>query len=212
MKLKYFIFVTFLFCSCSQEDASPLLSSIEITGRNEEFFDAKPLIYRIKVPNHWLPQFPASKDAISDTTKALVEFFIIEGDEKIRIAIHNFPSNTMEERIPPIAQINRWKKQFQFLDSSSVSIIPQAFGGYYGYLLEATGQMHDNKTSILGWALQIAPEHYRALSHPVKQSALHKQMRSDITIKAMGPEALIKKYREEMISSARSFQLIEDIP
>lgn len=218
MKLQscFIAFIIFGLCSCSQQDsASQHLNVVEIAARDEGMPDTKgPIVYRLKVPKNWIQQHPHPHESIVDTTKAIAEFFITDGNEKIRIAIHNFPSNSMDERVAPMAQISRWKKQFQSLQQASVSIIPQAFGGYSGFLLEATGQMHGVTTSILGWALQLAPEHYRALSQlvPPTIAQRHRQMRGDVTIKTVGPAQLMDKYREEIISFARSFQLIDDIP
>lgn len=217
MKLEYWL-LTFLILglcsSCSQEDSSfSQWNILDIVARDEGDPKQRPVVYRIKVPQEWIEQNPLIDESIMDTTKAIMEFFIYGDEAKVRIAIHNFPSNTMDQRILPMAQINRWKKQFQSLDETSVSIIPQAFGGYYGFLLEATGQMDEVKTSILAWSLQLAMEHYQALSLPVPPTLTkrHRQMRGDVTIKAVGPQHLIAKHRERIISSARSFQLIDDI-
>lgn len=210
----FFLFILVSFCGCSSQDSSSQLNNVAIAARDEGIPDIKPIVYRIKVPKIWIQQNPSSNESIADTTKAITEFFIHEGPAKIRIAIHNFPSNKLEQRIPPIAQISRWKKQFQSLNEASISIKPQAFGGYSGLLFEATGQMQGAQTSILGWVLQLTPEHYRNLSLPVHQSIAqrHRQMRGDVTIKAVGPADLMAKYRENIMAFARSFQLIDDMP
>lgn len=219
MKLpRYFItFIIFSFCSCSQQDSSSFhLNVVEIAARDEGSPQTKdhPIIYRVKVPRAWSQQNPPLDESLVDTTKAIAEFYIIDGHEKIRIAIHNFPSNSMGQRIPPMAQVSRWKKQFQSINQASLSIQPQAFGGYSGFLIEATGEMHGVATTMLGWALQLASEHFRALSRPVPQilTQRYRQMRGDVTIKAVGPQQLMDKYREDIIAFARSFQLIDDIP
>ena len=218
MKMNFWIFAIIIFalCSCSNPDGlDSRLKVIEVTGRNES--DAslfRPIIYRMKIPKNWEQLNPPLDISIADTTKAIVEFVITDSDEKIRITIHNFPSTSLEQRIPPMAQLNRWKKQFQSLDQTSLVLKPQAFGGYSGFVLDAKGILHNAQTSILGWILQLAPEHYRALSHVNSQSisSRHKQMQSDITIKAVGPTKIMDKHHEDIFAFARSFQLIDDIP
>lgn len=217
MKLKYWHFALIIFgcCSCSQQEPpASNFNVVEIAARDDKSPQTKPIIYRVKVPKNWTQQNPSADVSIVDTTKSITEFYITEEKEKIRIAIHNFPSDSMDQRIPPQAQLSRWKKQFQSLDHTSVSVKPQAFGGYSGLLLEATGHLQGIKTSILGWSLQLAPEHYRALSYAIPPTLIdrYRQMRGDVTIKAVGPQQLMAKYRDEIISFARSFQLIDDIP
>lgn len=210
MKLIFF-FITVVLLSCSQQDShNTMLKVVEVAGRNEE----RPIIYRVKIPSSWQQQNLPYHESLTDTTKAIAEFFIIDDGEKIRITIHNFPSDSMEQRIPPMSQISRWKKQFQSLDPSTVAIEPQAFGGYYGFLLEATGLMQGVRTSILGWSLQLAPEHYQNLIYADTKTLgiRYREMRGDVTIKIIGPENLMNKHRDDIISFAHSFQLIDDIP
>ena len=137
-----------------------------------------------------------------------------QGPDKIRITVHNFPADSLEKRIPPLAQVTRWKRQLGVIDSKSESTKPQSFAGYYGLLLEATGLIDKERVTMMGWALQLAPEHFRALQ---KATSLgieqrHRQMRGDITIKAVGPEDFMKKNRQDIFNFAHSFQLIDDIP
>lgn len=67
---------------------------------------------------------------------------------------------------------------------------------------------------VLGWSLQLSPEHYRMLSHPssAENEDKYQQMRADVTIKAVGPKALTEKHRTKIMAFARSFELIEEIP
>ena len=216
MKYLSLLFIILIFCGCSSQDTSHQepRKVVEIAGRDDGSSLIRPRIYRMKVPSSWIQQNPFHQTSLVDTTKAIVEFFINDTNEQIRISIHNFPSDTMRQRIAPIAQVNRWQRQFQTLEAASVFIKPQAFGGYYGFRLEATGMMKDVKISILGWTLQLATEHYQALSRPVSPTVAQKyrQMRSDVTIKVLGPASLMLKHQEDIISSARSFQLIDEIP
>lgn len=214
--MKYWLFFLIFIglCSCSEQDSTvSSFNRIEIQGRDNGNLK-RSFIYRAKVPKDWIVKLPVPEDSIADTTKAIADFFIVQEDQKIRIAVHNFPTQSMEERVPPVAQISRWKRQFQELDPTSIFMIPQAFGGFHGLLFEGTGDMKGERVSILGWSLQIASQHYQALSRSSDQNlaAKFRQMRADVTIKAVGPENLMQKKRDEIVTFARSFQLIDDIP
>jgi hypothetical protein len=183
-----------------------------IAGRDEG--KGRESVYRMKVPVNWIRHDPLPTDDLIDTTKALCEFIIMENSEKIRIAIHNFPSMQITDRIPPEAQIARWQRQFDVLDKMQSSTIPQSFSGFSGLLFFGEGIMQGKEVAMLGWSLQLAPEHYRNLqqaSSP-KISTLYTQMRSDITIKAVGPKMLMHKHKQDITESARSFELIREIP
>ena len=100
------------------------------------------------------------------------------------------------------------------MNESTVVLKNQSFGGYSGLYFEATGLIQDKPTKVLGWSIQLAPEHFRALSYVPHKSLEHRfrQMRGDVTIKAVGLPHLLQKNRDEIINFARSFQLIDDIP
>ena len=176
-------------CGCSQQPpTSHPLKMQQISGRGSN----RPFLYRIKVPETWIRKDPPQDQSLIDTTKSIVEFLIQENDtSSIRIAIHNFPAETIESRIPPEAQIARWKRQFAWLDQTRVSVIPQSFSGYVGLLFEGSGTINGELTTMLGWCMQIAPEHFRTLSHPL----FSPEMRADITIKATGPKDLMERHR-----------------
>ena len=179
-----------------------------IRGREGGETNSRVPLYHVRVPLNWVRVEPETHESLLDTTKSICEFYVEEGAQRIRIAIHNFPSQTAEERIPPMAQIARWKRQFETLDLTIQSIVPQSFSGYAGYLYEGKGTVRGQDTTMLGWVLQIGAEHYRMLSRP----KFPMEMRSDITIKALGPSTLMVKYRKKIIAFARSFELIEEIP
>lgn len=171
------------------------------------------LLYRVRIEPTWICRDPLPTEDLSDTTKSICEFIILDDNGNVRMTIHNFPSDNMEERIPPIAQITRWQRQFDTLSHTDSYTIPQAFSGYCGLMFYGSGLQKEKEISILGWAMQLGAEHYRSLSHPnADEESTYKQMRSDITIKAVGPSAVIDKYKEAIISFARSFELIEEIP
>ncbi len=204
-----FLLVVLAIAGRNYQDTDPSVSTsvYEINGRNRE------PIYRIRVPNEWIWKTPLPKDSLADTTKALFEVIINDTEGIIRITIHNFPSESLEDRISPLSQVARWEHQFDSLEPNNSYTIPQAFSGYTGLLFHGTGILHEKRSVVLGWALQIAPEHYRTLLRMNEGNALtYKQMRGDVTIKAVGPYSLIEKYETAIIAMARSFELIEEIP
>lgn len=191
--------------SCSKEDFQPnSLTSIEFAGRHLRQLP----IYRVKVPKTWQCRLPSPDESIADTTKPLCEFFIREGEQQeIRITIHQFPTEKIDDRTPPQAQISRWKQQFDQLDQNALFIIPQSFSGFVGLLFEASGIMKGKETTVMGWSMQIAGEHYHRMSDHVL-----KEMRADVTIKVVGPKTLVSKYRPQLVAFGRSFELIQEIP
>ena len=204
------LFILMTFFGCTSETPSTSFRWQSIHGRNAD----KEFVYRVKTPFEWTRRDPLPTESLADTTKPLCEFFICEGLHKIRITIHNFPSNHLKERIPPSAQIARWQHQFQTLNPEECSVIPQAFSGFSGLLFQGTGMMNGALTTVLGWSMQLAPEHYQTLYYPETsdEKKRYEQMRADFTIKVVGPEELMKKHSRTLMAFARSFELIEDIP
>lgn len=200
MRYLFLLLITLVSCSTSPKEDIVLHS---ICGRDA----AHTLIYRIKAPAAWEHHPPSSDESLTDTTKALCEFMI---DKQIRITIHNFPSESLEKRIPPEAQISRWRRQFSFLDPNATVISLQAYSGFKGLLFEGSGMLNGSKQTMMGWSMQLAPVHYRALTHLNLLNL--DQLRSDITIKAVGPSEIMEQYRDQIIRFARSFELIEAIP
>lgn len=215
----YFAFMIMLFaagCSNSNSIDSTIPSTMfDIHDRDHRF------LYRARMPESWISRDPLHDETLTDTTKAICEFIIRDDNDHngngrnnlIRISIHNFPSDTMEDRIPPAAQVSRWQRQFDTLPNTS-TITPQAFSGYSGLLFSGKGILQGKETMMLAWSLQLAPEHYRALAHPStpEETAIFRQMRADITIKAVGPQPLMEKHQASIAAFARSFELIEEVP
>jgi hypothetical protein len=205
--------------SCSTEETSSTHSKTfqtkveEICCRDGGGFARCPT-YRVRVPRHWVRHDPAPDESIADTRKNLCSFTIEDVDGSIQITIHNFPSESLDARIPPVAQLTRWQRQFSRPQSHQVT--PQAFGGFAGLRLEMTGYM-DNQPSevmMLAWAMQMAHEHYNQLMWGKDQQDEHRlsQMRADYTIKAVGPIALMQRHKKALVRMARRFELIEEIP
>lgn len=91
--------VALLFLGCSQQSdqaASGMMQ--EIKGRDNS--GARFAVYRVRIPEEWLRRDPLPDESIIDSTKALCEFLIRDEGKTIRIAIHNFPTADIEERIP----------------------------------------------------------------------------------------------------------------
>lgn len=160
----------------------------------------RPLIYRALAPQNWIRLELDPASSIADSTKANCEFQIEEGEEKIRITCHTFP--ILEgKRIPPQAQIARWKRQLENLDQLSVHVTPNSHGGFSGLFFEGEG----NQVKVLGWSMQLGEVYLRQLG-------LEKEKRADYTIKAVGPPSMIEKHRHEIIQFANSFELIDELP
>lgn len=164
-------------------------------------------LYRVKTPeictavqNNDLP--------LQDTRTPIKEFLIKDARGDIKITIHNFPSEKLEDRIPPIAQVKRWEKQFDTIDPRYQRITPQSFSGFTGLLYEGKGSIKGEEKALMAWAMQLGSEHYRTLS----RNPFSIQKRSDFTIKAIGPSAAIDAHREQIFLFARSFELLDEIP
>lgn len=160
-------------------------------------------IYRARIPAHWQRVDPLPDESLADTTKPLCRLLILASEGQIDITIHNFPTDTIDQRIPPQSQVARWQRQLGDRASNTDSIRPFAHGGFVGLFFEADG--------LLAWSLQLAPSHYRTLSLP-PASHLNRQLRADYTIKATGPESALAHHRSDILAFARSFELIAEIP
>ncbi|WP_068466537.1 hypothetical protein [Candidatus Protochlamydia phocaeensis] len=180
-----------------------------LNGREEKPGDPRPSLYRAKVPLAWIRKDPAPTDSIIDTTKPICEFYIPTEKEPLRLTIHTFPVISAESRIPPSAQVARWKNQFDALDPLHVYVKSLSQGGFIGLLLEAHGIYQGQKQVMLGWSVQLAPEYDRMLAI---SSSFDKQRRADYTIKIVGAPELIDKHRHALFLFANSFELIEELP
>jgi len=206
---KWILAIFLLLASCDQH-LPDRDNYLEFAGREARGIP----IYRLKKPDGWTAIVPIDRE-INDTTKPICELLMIDVAGQIRITIHNFPAENQEERIPPQSQLGRWKKQFKEIDHLSEKSAPQSFSGYYGVIFEASGMMKGKEMFMMAWALQMANEHFLAIStlmnaEPENNSL--RQLRSDITIKAVGPKNLLEKYRDEIMQIARSFEMIQAIP
>lgn len=204
----------FTACDSPGEEESDAneIQHILILGRNGKNTLQRPAIYHASIPHNWLHHAPPIQQSLTDTMKPIYEMAIHAGDQKIAITLHNFPCDTIETRIPPEAQAARWKRQL--VNAEDITITPQAFGGFCGLRFEAEGVIDGQKKMIIGWSMQLSPEHFYALNqeHEGLSDEEREQMRADYTIKAVGPLDLVKKYRATIHRFARSFRLIQPIP
>lgn len=174
----------------------------EFTGREERAENqnwVRRSVYRAKVPDGWVRIDPHGP--LSDTTKANVTFMI---ENQVKVAIHSFPTERLEQRIPPEAQVERWKSQCKGVETK-ISRVTR--GGFDGLLFQAQG--------VIAWSLQLDMGHYQTLAFLAttpREEEHFKQMRADYTIKATGPQELIDKHREALFLFANSFELIQEIP
>jgi hypothetical protein len=211
-KTTLLLLTALLLFSCSENSSnSPHHPMQEIKGR--DYSGKRFDVYRARVPQNWIRKDPLPDESIVNSKKSLCEFIITDNENTLRISIHNFPSNSLEERIPPSAQIGRWQRQFEMLAPEETTINSQAFNGYVGLKLRGIGKLDDHDTMILSWSLQIGNEHYRHLSHyNPSNEYLFREMRADVTIKAIGPANFMQRHEEEINQFVRSFELIEEIP
>lgn len=211
MRILGFLFQIAVFLtlfSCEKQDSSKAdFSEHFIHSRDDGISLQRFPLYSVKVPSYWITNDSSPSISIADTRKPLQEYLIQEAEGTIKISIHNFPTKTLNERIPPNAQIHRWRNQFDSLIPSLTFIANESHDGFIGLLLEAEGTLNNKPTKILGWAMQLAPEYCEQLNDD-DMSPYLQQACSDYTIKVVGPPNLIKKYRQDIITFANSFALI----
>lgn len=201
------LYLTLFLVSCSSSETT-FTSWQRFTGRDDGKTLERFFIYRGQVPLSWQRKDALIDESIYDTKIPLTEFQIIEGERNIRLTIHNFPYSSLEHRIPPLAQIERWKRQFESLDPLSIKMEPVSHGGYAGLFIQTKGLVDGVEVALLAWAMQLPPTHFRAFS----DSKEDYQRRSDYTIKVTGPVDLIEKHQLEIELFANSFELIDEIP
>lgn len=186
MYIKYFNLILLLLVGCKtpqEEEKSPWKM---IASRDK----ATP-IYRSKIASLWSEE-KLPPDELRDTTKPNAKFTL----SQIVLTIHNFPSDELEKRIPPQAQVSRWKRQFE----KNPQLSPKSHGGFIGLLYEGQNE----ELAVMALAMQLDTEHYLKLTD--------REMRADYTIKAVGPKSEIEKYRSEILKIMNNFELTEEIP
>src|SRR4051812_33566899 len=106
--LLFWVISLLCLCSCEKQDTYLKYSSKDISynwqrinSRDEGDPSARYPLYIARVPSDWIRKDPAPNESISNTIKSLCEFLIKEEDQEVRILIHNFSSNNLDQRIPP---------------------------------------------------------------------------------------------------------------
>ncbi len=170
-------------------------------------------IYIVNVPDNWKRLDP-STTSLGDTRVPLVTYIFSENKETFTITIHNFPLQDIQDQVPAYAQVERWKRQFDSLDQGETELVKISYAGYTGLFFKGIGIYKGNQEMMLAWSLLISPENFRALIHPDSPAfkTIYDQMRSDITIKVLGPVDIVSKHRDEIEKFASSFHMIQEIP
>ena len=202
--------LTSIFTCCDTPSEQEKLIPQLIAARDEDSSLDRPYIYRAFVPANWIRKDPSPQESIQDSTKYNCEFFIQEEGKTIRLTIHTFPLKENGKRIPPSAQIARWKQQFNPLDLLSLNISPDSHGGFSGLFFEGEGMVQEQPIKVIGWSMQLAPIYERLLSQ--RREILSRLKRADYTIKASGPPEMMKAHRSAIIFFANSFEFIEELP
>lgn len=203
------ILALMILSGCGQTDHSQNTVWQQFCCRDEGTPSERLALYRAKVPVHWLRQ--DSEESLVDTTKPICEFFIGEQPDHILLTLHTFPADKFERRIPPEAQINRWKRQFDELDLCNLIIEPCSHGGYTGLLFQGQGSFKGKESSMIGYSMQLAPPHWMILHAKEEVSFKERHTAADYTIKAMGSFTAIEKWKTEIECFADSFELIEEL-
>lgn len=198
------LLVVIILTGCNQKTTEPGQASWQvIASRDRGNADERMPLYRALVPDSWSRKDPQPSESILDTMLSNCEFFV----DEIRLTIHTFPFENEESRIPPQAQIARWKKQLKEPDLLSMQIVPEVHGGFIGLLFEGEGQLNERQEMIMGWSMQLAPEYCQKFV-----GEKHHAKKADYTIKAVGPSRTLNQHRQDIVQFAQSFELIDELP
>lgn len=190
MRIISCLLLLLILLGCKEKEQSSSFRWVDVSGRDEE----RSPLYRLKVEEGWRVQFPEKNKSIQSTMEPLVTLQI----EHITLTIHNFPYDEESQRIPPRAQIERWKRQLG--TSVAFTTTPVAFSGFSGLFLEAEGIVSEKPVTYLAWAMNLG------------RRTEEKEMQADFTIKAVGTPVEMEKHRKSIIEMASSFELIREIP
>lgn len=207
---RFLFFLLLIGCSTYDNNAD---TREKILGRDDGKSLSRSPLYQVKVPKEWERRDPLESDSIHDTMKPLTTFYIQENGREVKITIHNFPVETSESKIPPRAQIMRWQKQFEKVFAGSESIMPHSTGGFTGLHFESSGIIQGVPVTMIGFAMQLAPNYYRRLQFDDELNEEEiKQTGADYTIKITGPPEMVANHHSRILSFANSFGLIRELP
>lgn len=173
-------YLIFLLAACNEPEI-PQVKKETFSGRY-----TKRALYQTEVPLHWQRIEPEGD--LRDTKIPIVSYQI----EDALLTLHTFPYSSFEMRIPPEAQVERWKRQF----NNAGEVTQVAHGGFGGFRHEIEGEM-------IGYAMQLSPVLFKAI--------LDQDIRADYTIKCVGPQITLEKYRDEIDDFATNFEWIVPI-
>lgn len=200
--MKWIVLVALFLVGCEKRTEKAIPYTLyPIQGREEVLPSGKVLrrpLLKAKVPIGWkaLP----SEASLRDTTKPNAVFAI---SPDLKLAVHTFPTDDLTERIPPTWQIERWRKQ----EESEGLVTAVHHSGYIGLKFETE--------NALAWSFQLDPELYQTLAflgRTHEENGYFRQMRSDFTIKVVGPAEEIAKHHEEICFFADQIELFQPIP
>lgn len=195
-------------------DTNTYTQQLIVSGRNESDSLERPDVYTAEIPLSWRVNPPNPNESLTDTMKPIYEITINDEQEHIEITIHNFPVAELGKRIPPEAQAARWRQQLGGDAAQHISVENQAFGGFSGLRFEGEGALSGKERKVIGWTMQMSPEHFYALSqeHEGLSEKERLQMSASYTIKVVGPPEVVQKNIQAINKFARTFRLINPIP
>ncbi|CCB86179.1 MULTISPECIES: hypothetical protein [Parachlamydia] len=209
-----FILLCFFLWGCNTPPPSDPRQTQEIGGREDGNPPTRFPVYQAKVPLSWIRKDALHTQSLQDSTLPICEFFIREEQNEVRVTVHNFPNASLESRVPPLAQISRWKKQFEQLNPLHQHTQPQSWGGFVGLYFEGSGQIKGEQVKMLGWCMQLARDHFLNVQQKllISPDPYFKQALADYTIKALGPKEFVEQHQTEIEAFANSFELIKELP
>jgi hypothetical protein len=197
----YLILILAFLCGCTEQNSR--LPPLEIPGRSDpETLSSRKPVYKIRVPEGWDVTLPSLDLPLIDTTEPLLTL----SKDGITVTFHNFPLQDPSQQVPPMAQIERWKKQFRELYEITVVITPFSVSGFTGLQFEAKGIAKGTEMGMMAWTMLLTPELFSKFPDNANQE------KGDWTLKAFGPLEKIDLHRSELLSLARSVELIREIP
>jgi|GEM_PF-2933600 len=179
--MRTFFFVFLIFTSCSNSNPPPPAYTT-IPARNEP-----GSLYKIICILNATKHTPSPD--LSDTRKPNAHYTL---GESIEITVHTFM-----QHIHPQSQIERWKKQKNYLH---MRIEPISFNGFAGLYFE--GKTADQM--VMAWSLQLDYRHREALALMTTPT---EQLQSDVTIKIVGPKKEVLQQKELLWRFAKSLEL-----
>lgn len=207
--LLLFVLLVCLLSAC-QPVSTPAAQWQTIAARYDEHLQARLILYRALVPLTWLRRESTCDKLTADTMQPICEFHIEEKGRVIRITLHTFAIASDGSRIPPQAQIFRWKQQIDQMDPCSICQYSESHGGFSGDYLECQGLVKGAPTAFIACSMQLADVYVQQLDrcpHSVEWTK-----RADYTLKAAGPPDLMAQHRLEILGFMRSLELIDELP